>query len=166
MGYLILIAGVSRSGKSSLATSLCQRLDNAVHLDQDDFVKPESKIPTVRDRVDWEHPKSVDWNKWYRFLDKSLSEYNYVIAEGIFVCHSKEHCSKAHLIIELLIDEATFKARRNHENRWGDEPSWYLAHVWESHKQNHNPHQVDPQLSLTDPSEDDLNNIIHLLISK
>lgn len=150
MSQLILIAGVSRSGKSSLAKRLCAELKNAKHLDQDEFVKPESEIPTIQDRVDWETPESIDWVKWKEAIDQAKEKHEYVIAEGIFALSDKSLIKKADLTILLSISKEEFLERRRKETRWGEEPEWFIEHVWNSHLKYYNPHSTIVDFELTE----------------
>jgi len=165
MSQLVLIAGISRSGKSSLAKELCARLSSSIHLDQDQFVKPESEIPLIRGRIDWETPDSIDWQNWNKAILKGLGEHSYVIAEGIFALTDTDLIKQASLIILLEIDEAEFKARRKDETRWGEEPDWFIQHVWNAHIQYHNPHKIHPDFVLNSYSVDDIQQIISTLQS-
>ena len=150
MSQLVLIAGVSRSGKSSLAKRLCAELKNAKHLDQDEFVKPESEIPIIKDRADWETPKSIDWAKWKEAIDQAKENHKYVIAEGIFALSDESLVREADLTILLSIGKEEFVKRRKKETRWGYEPAWFIEHVWLSHLKNHNPHSIKVDFELTE----------------
>lgn len=150
MSQLVLIAGVSRSGKSSLAKRLCAELKNAKHLDQDEFVKPESEIPTIKDRADWETPESIDWAKWEEAIDQAKEKHEYVIAEGIFALSDENLVREADLTILLSIGKEEFVKRRKKETRWGYEPAWFIEHVWLSHLKNHNPHSIKVDFELTE----------------
>lgn len=163
MSQLVLIAGVSRSGKSSLAKELCSRLNNAVHLDQDNFVKEEDEIPLVNDRIDWETPESISWTRWNQAIAKATSEHDYVIAEGIFTLTDLELVKRADISILLSIYELEFKKRRQQERRWGAEPDWFIQHVWDSHVKNHNPHQVIPDFELQGFNDIDIQKITERL---
>lgn len=165
MGRLILIAGVSRSGKSSLAKDLCSRLKKAVHLDQDQFVKSESEIPLIRDRVDWETPESINWPNWRRAIQQGLRAHDYVIAEGIFAFADLGLIKEASITILLELEQDEFTARRKRETRWGEEPNWFIQHVWNSHLLHHNPHNIQPSLSISVHTEADLSRVIKLLQS-
>lgn len=165
MGRLILIAGVSRSGKSSLAKDLCSRLKKAVHLDQDQFVKSESEIPLIQDRVDWETPESINWPNWRQAIQQGLRVQNYVIAEGIFALSDLSLVQQASVTILLELEQDEFKTRRQQETRWGEEPDWFIQHVWDSHLLHHNPHHIQPDFSLAHYNPTDINRVIRLLQS-
>ncbi|WP_420387495.1 uridine kinase family protein [Roseivirga sp.] len=163
MSQLVLIAGVSRSGKSSLAKELCSRLNKAVHLDQDNFVKEEDEIPLINDRIDWETPESINWAKWTQAIAKATSEHDYVIAEGIFTLSDLQLVKQADISILLSIDEVEFKKRRHQEKRWGAEPDWFIQHVWNAHLKNHNPHQIIADFELQDFNDIDIQKITERL---
>ena len=141
-GKLVLIGGVSRCGKSTLANELSQLLPSSIHLDQDDFVIEEQLIPKIKDRIDWETPESIDWPKLHNEIDRSLSTNNLVIVEGIFAFTQKDLTQKAQFRIALQAQKENFLKWRKEETRWGNEPDWYLEHVWNSHLVYHNPHQI------------------------
>ncbi|GHE60643.1 MULTISPECIES: hypothetical protein [Roseivirga] len=149
MGQLILVAGVSRSGKSSFSKELCALLHDSIHLDQDEFVKAQSEIPTIKDRIDWETPDSIDWNRWRNTIDSSLNENRYVVAEGIFAFTDLQIIKNASLTIAIDIPYETYLQRRMKETRWGNEPEWFLEHVWHSHLKYHNPHKITPDIMLS-----------------
>lgn len=157
---LILIAGISRSGKSTLASSLAKKLDNAIHLEQDQFVLSEDNIPKILDRIDWETPKSIDWAKWNQQIEDALNTHQFIIAEGIFAFNDFHLLQKASATISLSLSKREFLERRRKELRWGIEPEWFLEHVWEAHLMHHNPHKITPTLPFNNYTEDALELII------
>ena len=160
MNHLILIAGVSRSGKSSLAEDLCARLENSIHLDQDEFVLPVQDIPLINDRTDWETPESIDWKKWKHKIQESLESYSYVIAEGIFALGDSTIIEIASTTILLSISKEEYLERRKKETRWGNEPDWFLEHVWDAHLKFHNPLNIKPDFELTNFYQANLEAIV------
>lgn len=116
---LILISGGSQSGKSSLASWLKSVLPGSEHLEQDFYVLPTEQIPRIRNRINWESPESIDWEKWDKSIKKALQQYQYVIAEGLFVRHHKASVEQASCIIELAIPYPFFIQRRLNDKRWG-----------------------------------------------
>ncbi len=146
-GRLILIGGVSRSGKSTLAQQLASALGNSAYLEQDFFVKPEEELPIIQDRIDWDHPDSVDWMSWKNAIRNNLENYAWVIAEGIYAFSDEEINAASHFSIELSIDKETFLEERRKEIRWGEEPEWFLEHVWQAHQKYGNPHGLQFDLS-------------------
>lgn len=136
---LILIGGISRCGKSSLAENLVDELPKAVHLDQDNFMLPEEMLPTIKNRIDWERPECLDWVKLLAEIDRLSKSHEYIIIEGIFAFNNQSLNEKAAYKINLLFDKDSFITSRSYEARWGKEPKWYIEHVWQSHLKYHNP---------------------------
>ena len=59
---VILVAGMSGSGKSALAATLCGRLTGASVLPLDAYYLPLSHLPfEERAHVNFDHPDSLDW---------------------------------------------------------------------------------------------------------
>lgn len=144
MAKLILIGGVSRSGKSSLAKALQQDLSNATILHQDEFVLPHDQIPKVRDRIDWERPESIDWDALLIAYSSGRDKHQYIIIEGIFAFSNLTLNRIADFTVLLTLDKEQFFERRKVEHRWGEEPNWFIEHVWKSHTLFHNPHKLLP----------------------
>ncbi len=142
---LILIGGVSRSGKSTLAKELESLLPNSISLDQDDFILPESQIPKIKERTDWEDPNSIDWDPLVNKLNQLATQHDFLILEGIFAFNSHQINAWADYSIYLNLPYDSFFKRRKEETRWGIEPDWYLEHVWNAHQQYANPHQITYQ---------------------
>jgi nicotinamide/nicotinate riboside kinase len=131
---LVLIGGVSRSGKSVLADSLQESLGTkCLALHQDEYVLPENELPLIRDMHDWEVPESVDWNRWTAAIEDALKGHDVIVAEGILAFLPAEIFQKAQIAIYTEIDFQTFFARRKADLRWGIRPDWYYMHVWEAH---------------------------------
>ncbi len=140
MGILIGIGGVSRSGKSTLAKSILQAVPSANILCQDDFPSHESQIPTIRDRVDWEHPKSINWKNWFDAVEKSISDFQLTIADGLFAFYQKELEDHMTFKVYLSIDKPKFIELKAQDQRWGNEPDWFIEHIWDSHFEYGLPH--------------------------
>ena len=140
---IIGIGGASRSGKSQLALKIQKYLvPNRVKIiDLDDHIKSTQKIPMIRDRVDWESPRSIDWPTVFDKI-KNLN-YDHLIIEGIFVYTYPELLSYYDLKIFIQISKKTFLKRRRKESRWGPEPEWYIEHVWQSHLLSGTPEPLD-----------------------
>ena len=87
----------------------------------------KDQIPTVKDRLDWEHPDSIDWDRLITQIEKTKAQV--LIIEGIFVFDSRllPFYSKTILVEQ---DKEIYYERRKKEIRWGAEPLWYLDHVW------------------------------------
>ena len=43
--------------------------------------------------------------------------------------------SRQSLLTFTNISKKTFLSRKTIDNRWGDEPDWYIEHIWENHFQ-------------------------------
>jgi uridine kinase len=133
MGILIGIGGISRAGKSKLSEYLQQHISNAEVIHQDNFVKPKHEIPTVRGRVDWEHPDSINWTTLAKEIDKSLETHSYTLLEGLFAFYHKEIESRMSLKIHLSLDKQRFLDLKKIDERWGEEPDWFIEHIWQSY---------------------------------
>ena len=55
--------------------------------------------------------------------------------------------------IELAISYQTFLKRKIEDHRWGEEPDWYIQHIWESHLQVPKWGKIDLHLSGENPFE-------------
>lgn len=138
-GKLILIGGISRSGKSTLAQGLASSLKGSSYLEQDFYVKPEGELPLIKDRIDWDSPESIDWARWKSEITERIESYQWVIAEGIFAFNDTAINNMAHFKINLSIEKSIFLQERKADTRWGLEPDWFLEHVWDAHRKYHNP---------------------------
>ncbi len=131
---IIGIGGVSRAGKSTLAQKLKDSFDGSVLIvAQDEFVRPESDIPKVKERTDWEHPASIDFERIKAEVKAQKRNYDLIIVEGLLAFYDPELAAMLDLTVLIKISQETFMERRKKENRWGKEPDWYLDHVWESY---------------------------------
>jgi len=133
---------MSRAGKSRLAKDLMAILPNCTHIDQDDFVKDQEFLPFVQDRIDWEQPETLDWRTLRSEVNYQLNKVEYVILEGIFAFNDSSLVKRAAIQVYLTIDKAHFLEERRVETRWGDEPDWYLEHVWNTHQSVFNPFEL------------------------
>jgi nicotinamide/nicotinate riboside kinase len=135
---IIGIAGVSRSGKTTLADLIQKKLikqgETATVLHQDDYVMPENEIPKIRHRTDWECPQSIDFQRFKLEILEAKNKYNYVITEGLLNFWDKDINVLFDKKIFVEISKKTFLERRNKEKRWGFEPKWFYEHVWQSHE--------------------------------
>jgi nicotinamide/nicotinate riboside kinase len=143
---LIAIGGISRSGKSTLAYLLAERLSLHRHscevISQDDFCLPSGMLPLVKGIPDWEQPESMDWDRYHEKIYQASKQHQYLIIEGLFVFDDPVYRKDYSCEIELEIDHETFMNRRNVEQRWGKEPEWYIRYVWEVYQQR-NPKPID-----------------------
>ncbi|MEP1035002.1 hypothetical protein [Ekhidna sp.] len=133
---MIGIGGCSRSGKSSLAYEIKEQLHDrkVVLLAMDNYVFPESQIPKIKDRIDWESPESVNFEQIMRTIE-DCKYYDVIVIEGILIFADESLRKQFDTTVWMQISKETFLARRRNETRWGDEPDWFLEHVWESHLQ-------------------------------
>lgn len=160
MTKLILIGGISRSGKTSLSLKLIKDLPKTLLLHQDNYTLPKDALPKIRDRIDWEKPETIDWKRLIDAYDQSVDEFNYIIIEGIFAFSNRYLIEKASLTVMLSLDHEEFLRLRTQETRWGNEPSWFLQHVWKSHIALHNPFNTQPNILLKQPSHTDYEHLL------
>ncbi len=133
MGKLIGIGGVSRAGKTSLADFFAAQLHNSLVLHQDEYILPEIQIPKIKDRIDWEHPDSIDWQKWKTAILANQPNYDFIILDGLFAFHDGELEQDMDWKIYLSIDKDRFVQNKKDDQRWGEEPEWFIQHIWDSH---------------------------------
>lgn len=131
---IIGIGGVSRSGKSHLALQLVNRFKSACVLSMDDYTYPKDLLPKIRDRYDWERPEAYDFDKLIAELTVLRENYLTVIIEGILIYHDPRIAEIIDKKLFLEIAEDTFLKRRMEEKRWGNEPQWFISHVWKSYE--------------------------------
>ncbi len=132
---VIGIGGVSTSGKSGLARQIASMLPHkkVAVLCMDDYCRPN--LPSIRDHVDWEHPSSIDYDRYYDAVLAANATNDVVVAEGIFAFHNERINALYDKTIFLSIDKETFLKRKSIDLRWGKEPEWYMEHIWESYLQ-------------------------------
>ncbi|WP_462252016.1 AAA family ATPase [Ekhidna sp.] len=135
MSRIIGIGGCSRSGKSTLARRIKERFSDlrVLILDMDDFVLPEDQIPKIKDLTDWELPASVDFKKLIQAVKTNQEDHDIIIVEGILIFAYTALLDLFDTTIFIEISKETFLDRRKRETRWGEEPDWFIEHVWESH---------------------------------
>lgn len=145
MAVVIGIGGASRAGKSTLAKKLkeCMATKRVTHLDMDDFVHPEQKLPTIRDRHDWDHPDTYDLDRLLKKIAQLQASSDIILVEGMFALYYPALIDLYQLRVFVDIDRDTFLFRRQQETRWGTEPDWYIRHAWESFKKwGQQPHDI------------------------
>ncbi len=132
---IIAIGGVSTAGKTTLAKQLRDYFQNkkVITLCQDDFVKPVEQLPTINGRIDWEHPDSIDHERFLHAIMAENKENDLVIAEGLLIYWFQPLCKMFDKQLFVTIDYQTFVKRKAHDNRWGHEPEWYIEHIWNSY---------------------------------
>lgn len=156
---VIGIGGLSRAGKTSLAEKLADYYgrERVTILHQDDFVNPEDEIPKIHDRIDWEHPGSMNFKGLIQAIKNS--DTGIVIVEGILVFFNSDLRSLFDKKILLEIDKPTFLDRRHQENRWGHEPEWFIQHVWDSYWKYGRPENLDEYILIKQNDELDFDNL-------
>ncbi len=135
MGLSIGIGGVSRAGKTTLSHYITTLYPNkkSLVISMDDYVLDTAKIPRIKDRIDWETPASVDYERIKKKIEESVKEYDLVITEGILIFYSEEVNKLFDKRIFIDIPKSLFYIRRHSDKRWGEEPKWYIDYVWESY---------------------------------
>jgi nicotinamide/nicotinate riboside kinase len=134
---IIAIGGVSTAGKTTLAGHLrnyFQQKKTSI-LCQDDFVKPVELIPLINNRINWEHPDSIDHIRFKDAIEAEKRENDVVIVEGLMVFWHPLTQPLLDKKIFIEIDYSLFRKRKNIDYRWGDEPDWYIEHIWKSYMQ-------------------------------
>ena len=135
MGISIGIGGVSRAGKTTLSHYIETLYPHKkiLIISMDQFVKDPEKIPKIKDKTDWEHPVSVDFDRIQQKIKESVEVYDLVITEGIMIFYNEAVNELFDKRIFIDIPKSLFYIRRKKEQRWGKEPAWYLDYVWESY---------------------------------
>lgn len=163
---IIGIGGVSTSGKTTLAGRLKAALPTkSLHvICQDDYLNHINDIPRIKSRVDWEHPLSINHNLLREAIVASMSKAEIVVAEGLMIYHNPEISSLFNRRIFIDLDYSTFRQRKNKDNRWGDEPDWYVEHIWNSYLIYGLPEKKLTDIFRIDGSKPyDINKIINYL---
>ncbi|PKP54257.1 MAG: hypothetical protein CVT92_00445 [Bacteroidetes bacterium HGW-Bacteroidetes-1] len=134
---IIAIGGVSTAGKTTLASQLRHYFHKKKTslLCQDDFVKSVEQIPMIKDRIDWEIPASIDHIRFRDAILAEKKENDIVIVEGLMVFWHPEINRLFDKKLFIEIDYQLFMKRKNDDYRWGNEPDWYIAYIWNSYKQ-------------------------------
>lgn len=134
---IIAIGGVSTAGKTTLATRLRDAFtgQRISLLCQDDFVHDVALIPKIHERVDWEHPDSIHHEKMLQAIIAEKAQNDIVIVEGLMVFWHQETVRLFDKSIYIEIPQQLFRTRKAADNRWGNEPEWYIDHIWNSFQQ-------------------------------
>lgn len=132
---IIGIGGVSMAGKSTLANKLKSIYSDQkiCILCQDDFSRPSKEIPLIKNKTDWENPASLDFNSFIASLKARNTEYELVVAEGLFAFYDSALSNLYDKKIFIDIPKQDFFDRKRKDKRWGVEPEWYVKHIWESY---------------------------------
>jgi len=130
---IIGIAGVSRSGKTSLAHLLKEKLGDTQIISMDDYPAKIDNFHYIKDAIDWEHPSSLDFVKIIEQIKVASANFQYVIVEGIFIFYHEPLRFLMDTFIYLNLEKSHFIERKIDDNRWGSIPPWYREHIWKSH---------------------------------
>ncbi|NND35226.1 MAG: hypothetical protein HKN76_21745 [Saprospiraceae bacterium] len=159
---IVAIGGVSRSGKSTLAEHIAAKIpSDSIIIAMDKYVVSKQALPRIRDRIDWESPRSIDWNALYRAIVEAELGHHVVIVEGFLVYRNPKIYDLFDLCFVIEVDFPTFYHRRLQDDRWkdlepGDEPAWYINHVWESYHRFAVPDQGPPIIVIRQGSESEM----------
>lgn len=165
---IIGIGGVSRAGKTSLAFKIREWIgyDDVLILHQDEFIQPMDKMPRISEHIDWEHPKSLNFESLIKKIEEAKEGNKTIIVEGLMVFWNPELLKILDHKIFLSIRKETFLSRKTLDNRWGDEPDWYIQHIWDSHfiygllpEGEPNVLQLDGEACCTDEAAKDFLNL-------
>lgn len=145
---VIAIGGVSRSGKSRLADAIINEFkeNTSLIIAQDTYIYPVEVIPQINGMVDWECPESINFQSFYDDINNASKTYDIVIAEGLLVYYQLPVTAQLFdrkLFIE--IDNSTFVKRKLLDKRWGNIPTWYIDHIWQSYQMYGTIGQMDQQ---------------------
>lgn len=134
---IIAIGGISNAGKSKLAIEIAELYtkQSSIILCQDNFANSTPNIPKIKGHTNWEIPESININKFYQKIIESATQYEIVIAEGLFVYFENKLTELYDKSIYMTISKETFLDRKKDDLRWGKEPDWYIEYIWESHFQ-------------------------------
>ena len=154
---IVGIGGVSRAGKTTLADLMAKlfvaRGKKVAMIHQDDYIYEEASIPKVKDRTDWEHPDSIDFDRYHEAILNADKENDLVIAEGLLTFYNPKIIDLMDRKIYVTISKKTFLERKSEDLRWGSEadPEWYMEHIWDSFLQYGAP--VEEEYFLIDGSQ-------------
>lgn len=144
---IIGIGGASRSGKSTLARLLVNYFRDsgktAIVVYQDDYVFPTEQIPLIRDKVDWESPKSINHALLLEIVTLFKDRFDVVIVDGFLTFYNEELVRLFDSKIFVQISNKTYLQRKEQDLRWGDIPRWYFGHIWESYEKYGIPDMSD-----------------------
>ena len=167
---VIGIGGVSRAGKTTLAHAIAERFGHeAKILHQDDFIPPEEEIPQIQyqgvTKTDWECPASLDFAAFEQAILAAKAEHSVVLAEGLLVFWDPHIWRHFDYAIMLSVPKSVFWARKKLDMRWGEEPDWYIEHIWQSYlRYGQVPPHVHPLLRLSGRDPIDVNRVMDFLM--
>jgi uridine kinase len=166
---VIGIGGVSNSGKSTLAERLAGhfRDKSTKIISQDNFVIPAERIPKIKDHIDWETPRSINFETFNNTVIESIKSFDFVIVEGIFAYYDKQINFLYDKKLFIEISKETFLERKVKDLRWGIEPTWYIDHIWASFIRYGQPKKKMKDIFYIDGNKEViLSDVLQHLISK
>ncbi len=132
---IIGIAGVSRAGKTSLALQIQKWVGGSkcIILSQDDYIQELDQMPKIRNHIDWEQPDSLDFDALYQAIVEAQKNYQIVVVEGHLLFANERIVTILNKKIFIQISKEAFLSRKTLDHRWGNEPDWYIEHIWDQH---------------------------------
>jgi len=133
---VIGIGGCSNAGKSALADEIIAKIPKkkSIIICQDDYTLDEELIPNHYEHTDWEVPESIDIETYIQDVKDAISSYDIVICEGLFPFWWEELNALYDQQVYLNLDKDEFLLRKAKDDRWGEEPDWYIRHIWDNHQ--------------------------------
>ncbi|HWF18289.1 MAG TPA: uridine kinase [Verrucomicrobiae bacterium] len=112
--YLVAIVGGSASGKSWLTDQLQNLLgDKAARLSLDDFYRDRSHLPPGRRaRINYDHPRAIDWQSVERVLQDCLAGRVARVPSYDFATHSRGSTSQSLRPKPVILMEGLWLLRR------------------------------------------------------
>lgn len=162
--FCIGIGGVSRSGKTFLATFLNHIIPSSIIINQDMYIPDESEIPRIKGHTDWERPEAIDWQKLKLAIYDASKNGKTVIVEGLLVFNHDEINALYSKKIFIELSRSEFIKRKKLDQRWGLEPDWYIDHIWESYlKYGRIPEEFNEVLILNGEQDFDFDKILQYI---
>ena len=134
MGFAVGIAGISRSGKSTMANRLAAELDCPV-IGIDSY-----QIGTIRktkengeEWEDWEDPAGHDLERFYQDLLRLKQGDGVVVAEGFLLYHDPRIVQALDLKLHLDLPKEVAKARRAATKNLTPNFEEYYEHIWSAY---------------------------------
>jgi len=133
---VIGIGGCSNAGKSVLANEIIAKLPKKkiIIFCQDDYTLDEDLIANYYEHTDWEIPESIDIDSYIQDVKAAISKNDIVICEGLFTFWWDELAALYDRQLYLNLDKNEFILRKAQDHRWGEEPGWYIRHIWDNHQ--------------------------------